>query len=48
LLQSCATLDRINKGQQQDDFPDRDWLLLKAIVCRFCGLKSISLLEQES
>jgi DNA polymerase-3 subunit delta len=48
LLQSCATLDRINKGQQQDDFPDRDWRLLKAMVCRFCGLKSISLLEQES
>jgi DNA polymerase-3 subunit delta len=48
LLQSCATLDRINKGQQQDDFPDRDWRLLKVMVCRFCGLKSISLLEQES
>ncbi|MFT4650874.1 MAG: DNA polymerase-3 subunit delta, partial [Flavobacteriales bacterium] len=48
LLQSCATLDRINKGQQRDDFPDRDWLLLKTIVCSFCGLKSISQLEQES
>lgn len=48
LLQSCATLDRINKGQQHDDFPDRDWLVLKSIVCSFCGLKSISQLEQES
>ena len=48
LLQSCATLDRINKGQQHDDFPDRDWLLMKSIVCSFCGLKSISQLEQES
>jgi DNA polymerase-3 subunit delta len=48
LLQSCATLDRINKGQQHDDFPDRDWFLLKTIVCGFCGLKSIFQLEQES
>ena len=48
LLQSCATLDRINKGQQQDDYPNRDWLLLKTIVCCFCGLKSVSQLEQES
>lgn len=47
LLQSCATLDRINKGQQFDDFPDRDWLLMKSIVCSFCGLKSVSQLEQE-
>ena len=48
LLQSCATLDRINKGQQHDDFPDRDWLVLKSIVCSFCGLKLVSQLEQES
>ena len=47
LIQSCATLDRINKGQQHDDFPDRDWLLMKSIVCSFCGLKSIPELEQE-
>jgi DNA polymerase-3 subunit delta len=48
LLQSCATLDRITKGQQHDDFPDRDWLLLKSLVCSFCGLEAISQLEQKS
>ena len=45
LLQSCATLDRINKGQQDDDFADRDWLLLKSLVCSFCGIKPLPCIE---
>ena len=38
LLQSCATLDRISKGQQDADFPDQDWLQLKLLIGEFCGL----------
>jgi DNA polymerase-3 subunit delta len=41
LIQSCATLDRISKGQQDDDFPGRDWLQVKALVCSFSGLAHI-------
>jgi DNA polymerase III delta subunit len=41
LIQSCATLDRISKGQQGDDFPGRDWLQVKALVCSFSGLAHI-------
>lgn len=37
LLQSCATLDRLGKGQQDSDFPDQDWLEIKALVARFCS-----------
>ena len=39
LLQSCATLDRVSKGQQDSDYPDQDWLQLKALISQFCGLK---------
>lgn len=38
LIQSCATLDRISKGQQADDFPGRDWLQARTLVCDFSGL----------
>lgn len=39
LLQSCATLDRVSKGQQDSDYPEQDWLQLKALISQFCGLK---------
>jgi len=39
LLQSCATLDRISKGQQHADFPDQDWLQLRSLIGQFCGLE---------
>lgn len=39
LLQSCATLDRVSKGQQDSEYPDQDWLQLKALISQFCGLK---------
>ena len=39
LLQSCATLDRVSKGQQDSDYPDQDWLQLKALISAFSGLK---------
>ncbi len=38
LLQSCATLDRLSKGQQDADFPDQDWLHLKLLIGQFSGL----------
>jgi DNA polymerase-3 subunit delta len=38
LLQSCATLDRIGKGQQDAEFPHSDWLQMKTLVCEFCGI----------
>ena len=38
LLQSCATLDRVGKGQQDADFPDQDWLQLRALISQFSGL----------
>lgn len=37
LLQSCATLDRLGKGQQDNDFPDQDWVEIQSLVTRFCG-----------
>jgi len=37
LLQSCATLDRLGKGQQDSDFHDQDWLALKTLVANFSG-----------
>ena len=39
LLQSCATLDRISKGQQEANFPDMDWLQMKTLVAEFCGVR---------
>ena len=38
LLQSCATLDRVGKGQQDAGFPNRDWELLRGIVARLSGV----------
>lgn len=38
LLHRCATLDRINKGQQQPLYDDDDWLTLKGLVNSFSGL----------
>lgn len=38
LLQSCATLDRIGKGQQYAGYPDMDWLQMKTLVGEFCGV----------
>ncbi len=39
LLQSCATLDRLGKGQQDAAYPDQDWLHLRALTGQFCGLR---------
>ena len=38
LLQSCATLDRLGKGQQDSEFPEQEWLQVKALVAGMCGL----------
>ena len=37
LLQSCATLDRLGKGQQDSDFPDQDWFEIKSLIAVFSG-----------
>lgn len=37
-VQSCATLDRVNKGQQQPSYPDADWQAMKRLVNAFAGL----------
>ena len=37
LLQSCATLDRLGKGQQDSGFPDQDWFQIRDLVVDFCG-----------
>ncbi len=39
LLQSCATLDRISKGQQDADYPDQDWLHLRSLIGQLSGSK---------
>jgi len=39
LLQSCATLDRIGKGQQDARFLQSDWLQMKSLVSQFCGVR---------
>jgi DNA polymerase-3 subunit delta len=41
LLQSCATLDRIGKGQQDAAFVDADWLQIKSLICEFCGIPAM-------
>jgi DNA polymerase-3 subunit delta len=38
LLQSCATLDRLGKGQQDSEFPDQDWFEIKSLVVEFSGV----------
>lgn len=47
LLQSCATLDRIGKGQQDAQFPHSDWLQMKFLVGEFCGIKPLKPLIQD-
>ncbi len=37
LLQSCATLDRLGKGQQDSEFYEQDWLQVKSLVADFSG-----------
>ncbi len=36
LLQSCATLDRLGKGQQGSAFPEQDWLEMSQLIAGFC------------
>lgn len=36
LLQSCAKLERLGKGQQTDAFDDQDWLQLEQFIEDFC------------
>jgi len=37
LMQSCATLDRLGKGQQDSEFIDQDWVEIESLVTVFCG-----------
>ena len=37
LLQSCATLDRLGKGQQDSEYPDQDWFQVRSLVVGFGG-----------
>jgi len=37
LLQSCATLDRLGKGQQDSEYPGQDWRELESLVTVFCS-----------
>ena len=39
LLQSCATLDRLGKGQQDNAFPQQDWFEIKSLIASFSGVK---------
>jgi DNA polymerase-3 subunit delta len=39
LLQSCATLDRLGKGQQDSEFPDQDWFEMRSLVVGFSDAK---------
>jgi len=47
LLQSCATLDRIGKGQQDAEFPQAEWLQMKSLVGQFCGIMPTETLIQD-
>lgn len=38
LLQSCATLDRLGKGQQDSEFPQQDWFEIRSLVIQFSGV----------
>jgi len=38
LLQTCASLDRISKGQQPSS-PGDDWRLVRQLVRALCGLR---------
>ena len=37
LLQSCATLDRLGKGQQDSGFPDQEWFQIRSLIVGFGG-----------
>ena len=39
LLSSCATLDRLGKGQQQGEFPNQEWIEIKSLIIDFSGIK---------
>ena len=39
LLQSCATLDRLGKGQQDSEFPDQDWSQIESLIVTFTATK---------
>lgn len=41
-LQSCAKLDRINKGQQFAHYADADWHALFSLVSRLSGIKQLT------
>ena len=47
LLQSCATLDRISKGQQDAEFKNSDWLQMKSLISEFCGITPLKSLMQD-
>ena len=47
LLQSCATLDRIGKGQQDAGFTHTDWLQMKSLISEFCGITPLKSLNQD-
>ena len=38
LLQSCATLDRLGKGQQNSEYPGEDWMQLESLVLAFSSV----------
>ena len=40
LLQSCATLDRLGKGQQDSEFPHQEWFEIKSLVAQFSGVSA--------
>jgi DNA polymerase-3 subunit delta len=42
LLQSCATLDRLGKGQQDSEFPQQDWHEIRSLVIHFSGVKGVT------
>lgn len=37
LLQSCAKLDRLGKGQEDSDFPEQDWHEIESLIGEFSG-----------
>ena len=39
LLQSCATLDRLGKGQEMSEYPEQEWQQIKSLVIAFSGVK---------
>jgi DNA polymerase-3 subunit delta len=47
LLQGCAKLDRIGKGQQDAEFTHVDWLQMKSLISEFCGVTPLKSLIQD-